>query len=144
MGAPKLGTSEDGRPMHYSVGAVIKKDGKYLLIDRAVEPFGFAGPAGHVEEGESEVKAMVREIEEEVGLKIIRYKLLFEEEVGWNWCSKGIKVHYWYLFECDVGGEMKRSFRETKAAEWYPEEKIRELKLEPVWEYWFRKIGVIE
>ena len=144
MGIPKTGRSKDGRPMHYSVGAVIKKDGEYLLIDRAVPPFGFAGPAGHVDQGESEIEAMKREVQEEVGLKIVRCSLLFEEEVGWNWCSKGVDAHYWYVFECDVEGEMKRSLRETKSAAWYTEDQIKDLKLEPVWEYWFRKIGVIE
>ncbi|MFO8016845.1 MAG: NUDIX hydrolase [Candidatus Woesearchaeota archaeon] len=144
MGVPKDGVSSDGRKMHYSVGAVIKQAGKYLLIDRAVEPFGFAGPAGHVDEGESPEDALKREVEEEVGLKIVKHGKLYEEEFDWNWCSKGVNTHYWYLFECDVEGELSRSFRETKSAGWYTEEEIKGLKLEPVWEHWFRRMGVIE
>ena len=33
---------------HFSVGAVIKKNGKYLLINRNLYPSGYAGIAGHV------------------------------------------------------------------------------------------------
>ena len=58
MSNPKQGKSKDGKLMHYSVGALIKKDGKYLLIDRVKPPLGFAGIAGHIDEGEDEIKAL--------------------------------------------------------------------------------------
>jgi len=141
---PKLGKSKKGKLMHYSVGALIKKDDKYLLIDRKIPPFGFAGIAGHIDEEETEVEALFREVEEESGLKIKKYKLLFEEELDWNWCSKGVGVHFWYLFECEVEGEVKENYRETKSIGWYNKEQIKELKLEPVWEYWFIKLGIIK
>lgn len=146
-GIPKLVKSSDGRDMHYSVGALVERAGKYLLIDRTTPPLGFAGPAGHVDEGETPEQALLREVQEEVGLKIEKYEKLAEEELGWNWCSKGIGVHYWYLFACDVSGEVRRSYAETKSADWYTIEQIRkfkfEKKLEPVWEYWFEKLGLV-
>ena len=129
--------------MHYSVGAVIEKDGKYLLIDRAVPPFGFAGVAGHIDDGEDDVTALIREVSEETGLKVDHYELLLEEEVPWNECSKGIGVHYWKLYRCRVSGELKRNLRETKSAAYFAGEKIKQLKLEPVWEYWFKKLKII-
>ena len=43
MSNPKQGKSEEGMAMHYSVGALIKKDDEYLLIDRVKPPLGFAG-----------------------------------------------------------------------------------------------------
>ncbi|MFH1828818.1 MAG: NUDIX domain-containing protein [Nanoarchaeota archaeon] len=143
MAVPKSAKSKEGKPMHYSVGALIKKDGKFLLIDRAVPPLGFAGVAGHIDKGEEAVEALKREVEEESGLKIESSKLLFEEELDWNWCSKGIKVHHWYLFECEASGELRRNVRETKAIGWYSPEEIKSLKLEPVWEYWFKKLGIL-
>ena len=143
MSNPKQGKSKDGKLMHYSVGALIKKDGKYLLIDRVKPPLGFAGIAGHIDEGEDEIKALKREVEEESGFKIENYKILFKEELDWNWCSKGVDVHYWYLFECDALGEMKQNFIETKSIGWYTVDEIKELKLEPVWEYWFKKLKLI-
>ena len=143
MGIPKLGKSKKGKQMHYSVGAVIKKNDEYLLIDRKIPPLGFAGLAGHIDEEEDEIQALFREVEEESGLKIKKYNLLFEEELDWNWCNKGITVHYWYLFECEVSGNFKPNYRELKSIGWYSKKEIRKLKLEPVWDYWFKKLGII-
>jgi len=143
MEISKQGKSKDGHPMHYSVGALIRReDGKYLLIDRAIPPFGFAGVAGHVDEGETPEIALVRETKEESGLKVESYELLFEEERE-NWCSEKINTHYWYLFGCQVSGELERSRGETKSAGWYSAEEIKELTLEPVWKYWFEKLKII-
>jgi len=139
---PKQG-NRDGKTIHYSVGAVIRKNGKYLLIDRNSPPFGFAGIAGHVDEGEEPQQSLRKEIKEESGFELDKYKKLFEEFVGWNWCNKGTTGHYWYLFECAVSGEIKKNYRETKSITWYTKEEIGGLKLEPVWEQWFRKLKVI-
>lgn len=147
MPIPKSGQAQNGKPMHYSVSAIISRDNEnrreYLLIDRAIPPYGFAGPAGHIDQGESEIEALVREVEEETGLKVEKHKLLLEEELNWNWCSKGMRIHYWYVFECVVSGEIKRNVRETKSIGWYSAEEIKKLELEPVWEYWFKKTKII-
>ena len=143
MTNPKETKAQNGKSMHYSVGALIYKDDKYLLIYRAIPPFGFASVAGHIDEDENPEQALVREVEEEIGLKIKSKKLLFEEELDWNWCNKGIDNHYWYLFECEVTGEIKRNKRETKSVGWYNTNEIKELTLEPVWEYWFKKLKII-
>lgn len=143
MPIPKNGKSKDNRRMHYSVGALIENHGRYLLIDRVKPPFGFAGLAGHIDEGEDKIEALVREVREESGLEIIEHELLFEEELNWNECSKGIGVHYWYLFRCNVKGEISQNKRETKSIGWYSEEDIKRLNLEPVWEYWFKKLEII-
>ena len=87
---PKQTQNSKGSPMHFSVGAVIEINGKYLLIDRDMEPFGFAGLAGHIDEGETPEETLFRKVDEESGLKIKKYVLLFEEEVEWNWCRVGI------------------------------------------------------
>ncbi len=137
----------DGRDFHYSVGAVIKRNDKYLLIDRAKQPFGFAGPAGHVDKGETSEEALIREIKEETGLRIVGYKLIFEEFVErpeWGSCTRGTNAHHWRLFECEVSGEIKRNEEETKSIGWYSPEQIKNMKLEPVWKYWFEKLGLIK
>ena len=139
----KEGKTKNGQPMHFSVGALIKKNSKYLLIDRADPPMGFAGIAGHIDKNENAVKALIREVKEESNLKVKDYKLIFEEELDWNWCSKGIKSHYWYLFDCKVSGKIKRCKIETKSIDWYVPEEIKNLKLELVWEYWFKKLKII-
>lgn len=143
MPKPKTGESKSGKPMHYSVGAVIEKEGKYLLIDRVHPPFGFAGPAGHVDEGEEFLGALQREVKEETGLDVQDCTLLFEEEVMDNVCTIGTSVHYWRLFRCDTTGSVLHSKEEAKSIGWYSKEELKGLALEPVWEYWFKKLKVL-
>jgi len=138
----KKGIASNGQPLHFSVGAVIKKDDKYLMIDRVNPPFGFAGLAGHVDEGELPENTIVREVEEESGLKVLKSTLLFEEEILWNYCIK-VPTHRWYLYECEVGGEVRQNTEETKSIGWYTKEELENLELESVWRYWFEKMGVI-
>ena len=54
---------------HTSVGMLVWKEDKLLLIERKKPPFGFALPAGHVDGDDSFEVAAKRELEEEVGLK---------------------------------------------------------------------------
>jgi 8-oxo-dGTP pyrophosphatase MutT (NUDIX family) len=143
MTKPKSGTASDNSQMHYSVGALIKKDGKYLLIDRIKPPLGYAGIAGHVDENEDQAQSLKREVMEETGLKVEGQKLLYEEELLWNPCRRGTKCHYWYLFACDVSGEIKQNFEEEKSIGWYSSDQIKKLELEEVWKYWFKKLKVI-
>lgn len=143
MSQPKEGLSKKNKEMHYSVGALIEKDGKYLLIDRVNPPYGFAGIAGHIDEGETASVALIREVREESGLRVENYSLLFEEEIDWNVCVMGVNVHYWYLFKCEVSGEIKMYRKEEKSIGWYTKDQIKNLRLEPVWEYWFKKLKII-
>jgi ADP-ribose pyrophosphatase YjhB (NUDIX family) len=143
MAEYKTGTASNGKLLHYSAGAVIKKDDKYLLIDRVNPPYGFAGLAGHIDEGESADEAVVREIKEESGLKIISKRLIFEEEILWNYCKDGTQVHKWWLYECEVEGNVVQDKEESKSIGWYTTDEIKNLNLEPVWKYWFEKLGII-
>ena len=82
----KKGFSADGKLLHYAVGALVKKDDKYLLVDRATLPLGFACIAGHVDEGEDEKQALIREVKEETGLDVKEIKLIGNEIVEDNPC----------------------------------------------------------
>ena len=130
---------------HKTAGAIIRNEkGEILLLDRKTLPFGWAGPAGHIEENENPEEAMEREVFEEVGLKVERSKLLFHEYVEWNECKSGVRGHEWNLFEVlDWDGNLKRSEREVKKLKWFNEKEIGNLKLEEVWRYWFEKLRVI-
>lgn len=143
MATPKIGTAKNGKVMHYSAGALIKKDGKYLLLDRNSPPFGYAAPAGHVDGGEDPKTAVCREVKEETGYDLLDVALLYEEEVHNNTCSKGVSVHYWYVFEGSVEGTPHRSERETKAMRWCAPAEIKKLRLEPVWEYWLKRKKIL-
>ncbi len=90
MGVPKIGESKNKDKMHYTVGAVIKKGNKYLLIDRIDSPLGFAGIAGHINQDETPEQALLRKVSKESSLKLKNHSLLFKEEVEWNLCRAGI------------------------------------------------------
>ena len=49
--------------MHRSVGVIIEnKKGERLMIERKNLPFGWACPAGHIDEGETPLEAAKREL----------------------------------------------------------------------------------
>jgi len=139
----KVGKLKDGTLMHYSVGAIIKKGKKILMFDRAYYPFGYACVAGHVKENETYASAIKREIKEETGLEVIKLKKLLEEDVANNPCSRGVKAHHWVVYEAKCKGSLKPG-EETNKLRYYSLEEIKHLKLEPVWEHFFRKLGVLK
>ncbi len=134
---------KNGQTIHFSAGAVIRKGDKLLLIDRVKPPFGLAGPAGHIDEGETPEAAVRREVEEETGLEVASAKLLFDEFVEWNECSKGTTGHHWYVYECQTKGEIKLADAEASAFDWFNVEDLRDVELESVWEYWFEKMELL-
>ncbi len=149
---------------HTSVGMIVRKNDEILLIERKVPPFGFAPPAGHVDDKEKFEDAAVRELKEEVGLDIKSIRLLIEGRKE-NRCSrpKG-DWHFWRIYEIEGKGEVRRSKRETKQAGWYDNEELKFLSartesylagdisedewrdgpgIEPVWLEWFRELNIV-
>lgn len=149
---------------HTSVGMIVKKGGKILLIERKIPPFGFAPPAGHLDESESFESAAKRELKEEVGLDAMGLKLIAEGRKE-NKCSRPQgSWHYWKLYEVSVRGEVDHSRREAKSVGWYSEEEIALMMvrtkeylekrisesdweenpgIEPVWVEWFEEIKLV-
>jgi len=76
MNQPKIISSPEGKPAHTSVGAIIENNGKYLLLDRSKQPWGFACAAGHIDEGEDPETALKREVKEETGIEVKDLKII--------------------------------------------------------------------
>jgi len=98
----------------FSAGAVIfKKEGKnilFLVIHSARNKiWGF--PKGHLEEGETEKEAALREIEEETGLDNLRFIDGFTEKVMYETISKRLPFEgqrikkYVTYFLCETGNQ---------------------------------------
>ncbi len=140
MEIKKTGTSSDGKQMHYSVGIIVECNGKHLLLDRINPPFGFACPAGHIDEDEDPKEACLRELREETGIVLNDIEFICEEEIPWNYC-KSAEVHYWYLYKAKVESENVVLEKDgARSIGWYSPEEIKALNLEKVWEYWFKKL----
>jgi 8-oxo-dGTP pyrophosphatase MutT (NUDIX family) len=142
MANPKSSIRDD-KTIHFSAVAIIQnKLGQILLIDRATPPFGWAGVAGHVDDGESPLQAIIREVQEETGLTLNNPKLVLEDFVDWNWCGAGVTGHYRYLYQGSVSSDISLQVGEVKAFAWYHPNDLSMLRLEPVWKMWFEKLGI--
>ncbi len=130
---------------HTSVGMVVERDGKILLIERNVFPLTFALPAGHVDEGETYEHAAIRELKEEVGLDAQKLELIAEGRVE-NPCSRPEgSWHYWKFFKVEARGDVVGSESETKRVLWCTREEIRNLPppgYEPIMFDWNKDHGV--
>ncbi|MBU1104602.1 NUDIX domain-containing protein [Candidatus Parcubacteria bacterium] len=147
-----------------SVGMLVRRDERVLLIERGKPPFGFAPPAGHVDDKGSFENAAREEIEEEVGLSPTELKLVVEGKKN-NPCRReGGSWHYWKIYEVDTEGEIKRSKDETKQAGWFTLDQIKSLArkterylareipeeewqqspgIEPIWLEWFKELKLL-
>lgn len=149
-----------------SVGMIVKKNDQILLIEKKKYPFGFAPPAGHVDEGESYENAAKRELLEEVGMVSTEIKILIEGKKN-NKCRRpGGSWHYWKIYEVQYDSDkVKIKKDEVKNANWYSLDEIEILiqktkryianeisekewesspGLEPVWYEWFKEIKIIK
>jgi len=135
--------AEDGRKEHHAAGAVIERDGKYLLMDRMHPPFGFASSAGHIDVGESPEETTRREVKEETSFDVVDCKFLIEDIDDGHACSHGVDIHKWHVYKCTVTGELKFDPREAKSMDWYSPEEMKHIKLEPIWEQIFTKLKIL-
>jgi ADP-ribose pyrophosphatase YjhB (NUDIX family) len=148
-----------------SVGMVIRKGNEVLLIERKKPPYGFAAPAGHVENGEEYELAAKRELSEEVGIKAETINLVAEGKRE-NKCRRpGGSWHYWKVYEVTADDDsVTEKSDEVRQSGWYSREEISKLAqktekyldkkisendwehspgLEPIWYEWFKLLNII-
>ena len=148
-----------------SVGMLIRNNkGNLLLIERRKQPFGFAPPAGHVDDHGSFENAAEDEVKEEVGLIPKNLKFIAEGRKNNRCRREGGDWHYWKIYEVEISGDLKPSAEETKQAEWFSVLRLQELAertklylngqipqdkwqanpgLEPVWFEWLSELKII-
>lgn len=105
-------------------GVVIKKDGKYLLVqEKQPKAYGLWNlPAGHVDVGETIEEAAIREAKEETGyeVELMRKIGIYQEPA-----EKSSK----HAFAAKiVGGDLNYPESEIMDAKWFTIEEIKGLK----------------
>jgi ADP-ribose pyrophosphatase YjhB (NUDIX family) len=107
-----------------SVGVIVWREEKLLLIERAKPPYGWAPPAGHVDMGEFPEEAAKRGLLEETGLSAFQTSLV-HTNTYLNKCRRpGGSYHMWNVFQAWVMGKERRSTSETKSLRWVTVEEL--------------------
>lgn len=149
---------------HKSVGMIVWRDEKILLLERMKFPFAWAPPAGHLDGNEDFAEMAKIELFEEAGLTAKSLKLLSEGRKE-NPCRRIDGIwHHWQIFEVETEGETNRSLSETKQLKWAGVDELKKLAkrteqyeageiseddwrknpgLEPVWCEWLNELKII-
>lgn len=106
------------------VVAVIERDGRYLLIQRSATvaaPLSWAFPGGAIEPGEDEPAALVREMHEELGVRVRPGQRV------WTWRREHppLELHCWTAELLD--GELRPNPAEVADVRWLTHDEIRAL-----------------
>lgn len=130
-----------------AVGAVILDRERVLLVKRTQEPSlgKWSIPGGIVELGERLRDAVVREIEEEVGLKVEVGELVdVVDNIVYD--EQG-KVRYHYVIvdflAKPIGGHLRMS-QEVKEARWFHKHELRRLDMTKACRRLLEKIGILD
>lgn len=93
----------DGVYAHISVGILFFKGEKVLLIRKKQKPYSdkYSIIAGHLEDGETPLEAMKREVKEEIGIEVNNISLIEGNLVMNNdVCKYGFSKHIWFIYKC--------------------------------------------
>ena len=96
--------------------AVIERQGRLLVIRRAegiAAPGAFCFPGGGIERGESEEAAVVRELQEELAVKIDPLRRLWRSVTPW-----GVEL-FWWLAELHPAAEPVANPAEVAGVYWH-------------------------
>lgn len=123
-----------------SVGTIIRKGEEILMINRHNYPEAFALPAGHLD-GDSPDFASGKECKEEVGVQVMKQRMLHEGEIN-NLCKRlGGTHHRWYLFEATEWSGEPAAGSDAKEFFWASPKKLRGYAART--EYFFKKHNLV-
>lgn len=116
--------------------SLILKDGKYLVIRRAMSSKFFPGlwdfPGGKIEQGEDPDKAVIRETREETSLEVT-----VGEKLGdYDYTEKGNPIHFQIYSITKAGGKVKLSKDHTDHS-WIAKEEMQNYDLAPIVKLYF-------
>ncbi len=111
-------------PRRHGVVAVVVRDGRFLVIcrsDKVIAPGMIGFPGGGIEGKESEDETLVREIREELGVKITPVRRVWRSVTPWN-----VELAWW-LGRIDNEQAMKPDPAEVASTHWVSTDEMREL-----------------
>lgn len=112
----------------FATGVAVVKDGKLLVVRRAKDDFlggMYELPGGSVDEGERIEDGAVRELAEETGLEVTKFKKLFE---GFDYQKQnGVWVRLYNFLAEYPGGEVKLDPAEHDDYKWITKSEIESL-----------------
>jgi mutator protein MutT len=112
--------------------AVIKKNGKFLLLKRSRHNKVYAGywqfPEGGIEAGETPERALARELKEETGLKVKRAKLLGVASGNIEYFHQKIWHFIRIFYTAKTAGKLRLSADHDEHG-WFSEKELKKLKL---------------
>jgi 8-oxo-dGTP diphosphatase len=117
------------RPNQHGALALIWFEGRVLLVRNSYQP-RWSAPGGSVEESENALDAVVREIAEEIHLRVDSNELQFVRDVTFDFRNRRDRVSLfeWYPSEPPA---LKLDHREIVAARWFALDEARQLLLPP-------------
>jgi 8-oxo-dGTP diphosphatase len=116
--------SLNSTPVRRGAVAVFIRDGQFLVIRRSqhvVAPGAYCFPGGGIEADESEAAALVREIEEELGVTIRPVQKIWHSVTPWN-----VEL-VWWLTELPVDAELRPNPAEVESIHWCTAEEMSQL-----------------
>ncbi len=104
------------------VVAVIERDGLLLVIKRSrhvIAPGTLCFPGGGIEADETPSQALIRECDEEIGLKIVPLREIWQNVTPWN-----VHLRWWTAVPADPDAPLRPNPREVEAVFWMAPEEI--------------------
>ena len=133
---PKIRWWVDDEKVYYHESAgifLVNPTGKLLFFELTKFPYGLTAPAGHVDINETALEAVIRETEEEVGVKIANPRLVTEVMIHGDSCSRGCDDHKWSLFTKSItqkeADSIKIDGREGQKPRWVQISEVDSLKV---------------
>ncbi len=112
----------------FATGVAVIKDGRLLVVRRVKDDFlggMYELPGGGVDKGERIVDGAIRELSEETGLKVTKFKELFE---GFDYQKRNKAWVRQYNFVAEYpGGEVKLDPAEHDDYKWVSKSEIKNL-----------------
>jgi 8-oxo-dGTP pyrophosphatase MutT (NUDIX family) len=137
---------DDGTIRHHSVGAIIKKDDKFLVVKKRSWPYKYSIVAGHLNESESPIEAILREIKEEIGVSPASIRLLFYVPGLADSCRKGADIHDWHLYDCELDQDTlsaAQSADEIDSIHWVTVSEAMNLEFTTAAKYMLDRVGLL-